>query len=783
MAEQATDSQREEALAVDRVAIALLDDLLDVPESGRAAWIEANTDNLAVRSRLAAMLEADRIASIGAQGGTHLGTGAAALGLTSPTPLPGRIGQYRITGLIGRGGMGAVYRGVRDAGDFAHEAAIKVIKPGLLSEVLNQRFLAERQTLASLAHPNIARLYDGGSMADGSPFIVMELIEGVPIDIWASAQSLDTAARIRLVETVAHAVAYAHQRLVVHRDITPLNVLIQEDGTLKLIDFGIARAADTQGATTATDIAALGRLLKRLVPEPAAELAAIITRACDAAVPYPSADALAADLAALRTGYPVAAMTGGRRYRWRKFVGRNRAAVMAGSAAILLLIGGLVAVSIANAQARHAEAEAEARFQQTRAIAKSLLFDVFDEVSRVPGSTMARKTLAETAIAYLDVLAAMKGAPPDVAAEAGRGFVRLAEVVGGGEAQSLGRYADANALLDRAEALLAPAYAANPDDAATAIAFATLRMEQAATNLYNNNKADKARAQAIDAEKASAPFARTDGEAAALHATALRGQGDSFGWNDDYAGARPLHQRAEDFIASLAPALQQDQRVRAARSANLRLLGESHHKLKDNAQARARLDQAIAVNRSLLADAPDDTTTIRKLAISLWYAAVVHRTNNRMAEARPAIEEAVALSRQMQANDPDDAGALQMVALTGELLAQVHADRGDAAASKAASDDVLAAHEKLVALAGDTPGALRSMTSAMRTIGGNRYNLGDVAGACAVWRRTLANYLALDRAGDLTTFDRNNGLPEIRGYVEGICDGGQPRSQWPPRPL
>lgn len=758
-----------DAHATERVALLLFDDLLDVPETARSRWIDERTADSAVKARLAQLLEADRVAS--------LRTGGAALGLAGPAPLPDRIGQYRITALIGRGGMGAVYRGTRDTGDFAHDVAIKLIKPGLLSDVLAQRFRAERQTLAALQHPNIARLYDGGETAEGSPFIVMELIEGEPIDQWANARGLDTQARLALAETAARAIAYAHQRLVVHRDITPLNLLVQTDGTLKLIDFGIARPTDSDGSSTGTDIAGLGRLLKRLIPEPDREIAAIIEAA--QAPLYPSADALAADIAAVRTGHPVSAMNGGEVYRLRKFAKRNRAVVLAAGLALIALIGGLVAVSLANAQARRAEAEAETRFEQTRAIANALLFDVYDEVSKVPGATQARETLAKTAITYLEALATMTDAPTDVRAEAGRGFVRLAEVTGGGQSQSLGRYADANALLARAEALLAPAYAENPRDPAIATAFATLRLEQAGTNLYNNNDADTARAQARQAEAAIAPFSASSAEAARLMATALQTQGDSFGWNNDYAGALPLHQKAEDFLAGLPVPLQADSGVRAARSANLRLLGEPQHKLKMHAQARATLDQAIAINRTLLAEAPDDPAMLRKLAVSLWYAAVVHRTNGRDAEARAAIEEAVSLANRMATQDPNDAGGLQMQAITGEVLAQVHADRRDAAASKAATAQVLKAHDRLVELAGDAPGARRSRTAALRTSGGNLYNLGDIEGACRVWRETLASYLALKSSGELSEFDARNGLPETQGLIRDVCEGGKPKADWP----
>ncbi|MCG2841859.1 protein kinase [Sandaracinobacter sp. RS1-74] len=773
--------------AIERVALILFDDLLDVPETARESWIAGRTADAAVKARLAELLEADRIAS--------LRTGGAALGLSGPSPLPERIGQYRITALIGRGGMGAVYRGTRDTGDFRHETAIKLIKPGLLSDVLAQRFRAERQTLAALQHPNIARLLDGGETPGGSPYIVMELIEGEPIDRWATARNLDTGARLALLETTARAVAYAHQRLIIHRDITPLNVLVQADGTPKLIDFGIARPADMEGASTAVDIAALGRLIKRLIPDsgpesgpkagprPSPELAAIVAAATAETPAYPSADALAADLAALRSGQPVAAMNGGETYRIRKFAARNKAAVAAAALAFLALAGGLVGVSFANAQARRAEAEAEARFEQTRAIANALLFDVYDSVSKVPGATNARETLAKTAIAYLDALAAMENAPADVRAEAGRGFVRLAEVTGGGQSQSLGRYADANALLARADALLTPAYEATPDDQALATAYATLRLAQAGANLYNNNNEIAARAEAEQAEKAIAPFATRTPEAARLMATALQAQGDSYGWNNDYKGALSLHQKAEDFLAGLPADLQQDAGVRSARSANLRLLAEPQHKLDMPAEARATLDRAIAINRSLLAEKPGDPAIMRKLAISLWYAAVVHRTNKRDAEARASIEESVAIADRMAAQDPNDASGIQMQAIAGEVLAQIHADRRDAAASKAATAQVLQAHDRLVALAGDAPGARRSRNAALRTSATNLYNLGDTEGACRLWRELLASFLALESEGKLSEFDRQNSLPETRAFLHDICDSGKPPRELPARNL
>jgi serine/threonine-protein kinase len=721
-----------------------------------------------VKARLSAMIAADRVSS--------LGTGAAAL--AGGAPGPERVGPYRIIGLIGRGGMGAVYRASRDAGDFDLDVAIKIIKPGLLSDQLAVRLAAERQVLAGMNHPNIARLFDGGTLPDGAPYIIMELIDGRSADRWANAVGADTRRRVELVITAARAVSHAHRRLVIHRDITPANVLVTPEGQAKLIDFGIARPAD--GAfTTATDVFGLGRLLTRLVPAPDAELAAVIARATaeDPEARYATADALADDLAAWRDGRPVAAFGGGRGYAVAKFVRRHWLAVGASAAAVVLLIGALVAVTAANRQARLAEAEARTQFAQTRSVAKALLFPVYDEVAKVSGSTAAKAELAETGIAYLDALAASPEAPHDVKVEAGRGYVRLAEVTGGGQAAQLGRYADADALLKRAEALLGPAFAAMSGDRETALAYAALRLEQAGTNLYNNNDADAARGQAAAAEAALKPWAGKDAEATAQTLTAIQTQGDSHGWNDDYPGAFPHHQRGEALATALPAALQADARVRMARSGNLRLLAEAAHKTGRADVARQANDAAVAINRQLLAASPDDPQRLRKLTTSLWYSAVVHRTNGRDAQARASIDEAVALARRMVARDAADAGALQMLAVTTEVKAQILADAGDAAGNAAIAAAMLGAHDRLVALAGDVPGARRSRAASLRTQGTNRWNLKDMAGACGYWRDALGTYDALAAAGDLSKFDANNARPEVAGQVATLCTG---KAVWRP---
>jgi serine/threonine-protein kinase len=789
--------------ALDREAIALFERMLDVPETERAAWIDARTTGRPeLRNRLTALRDGDRLASL------HTGGAADDADLDEP---PARIGAYRIAERIGRGGMGSVYRGERDIGDFAHEVAIKVIRPGLLGERLIARFGHERATLARLRHPNIAQLYDGGQTGDGAPFLVMEFVDGPPLLEWVAAHPPDRATRQRLFGEICAAVAFAHGHLIVHRDLTPSNILITGEGIPKLIDFGIAKPADvaadiardigdagaslaslsltpgyaaperTTGAavTTAADIYSLGRLLERLIPpEPwDRELRAIVARA-SAATPgdrYPTVDALRADVEAWREGRPVAAMGGGGRYVAGKFLRRHRWSVAGAAIALVLLLSAFTLTILAQQREARARAEAERRFEQTRGIAKAMLFEVYDEVSRTPGSTRARAMLARVAMRHLDTLAADANAPSAVRLETARGYVRLAQVVGGGQSSQLGLTRDSDALLARAAALLATLEAGHGGEPAFRTAKASLLVEQAGANLYNNNAVTQARAQAIAAQALVRPLAMRDAEAAATYALAIQTEGDSYGWDDDYVRARPFFHQAERLIAGLPANIAADRRILSVRSGNLRLLAEASHKLKADDAAVTAIDRAVAINRQLIARAPDTPALVRKLITSLWYRAVLLRALERDPLARASIDEAVTLARSAMARDPSDAGAAHLFAITGEVSAQVRADAGDPAASLAISDEVIAAHHRLVALSGNAAGPRRSMASALRTRGGNLYNLRDYPRACSAWREGVATLAALEREGTLTETDRANGLPDMRRLVAQSCEGGPPR--------
>ena len=269
----------------------VLDRAIAVPDGQRTALLDAAcSDDSELRKEVESLLHAHQQA-----GSVFLGKPALAVDLPGIASIDNssragrRVGVYRLIELVGRGGMGDVYRAERADGQYDKQVAIKFVRAGLDTAAILERFRNERQVLASLDHPNIARLLDGGTTEEGLPYLVMELIEGTPIDQYCDSENLSITERLRLFLHVASAVQYAHQHLVIHRDIKPGNILVTKDGVPKLLDFGIARILDPaispqvtvvnpmtpeyaspeqvrgEPVTTATDVYSLGVVLYQLL--------------------------------------------------------------------------------------------------------------------------------------------------------------------------------------------------------------------------------------------------------------------------------------------------------------------------------------------------------------------------------------------------------------------------------------------------------------------------------------------------------------------------------------
>ena len=333
-----------------------------------------------------------------------------------------RIGTYRILREIGRGGMGTVYLASRADDAFQKLVAIKIIRRGLDTDDIIHRFHGERQILAMLDHSNIARLLDGGTTDDGLPYFVMEYIEGEPIDLYCDQRKLTVTERLKLFQGVCSAVTYAHQNLVIHRDIKPGNVLVTKDGVPRLLDFGIAKllAPGTspgertltvlrpltpeyaspeqirgETITTASDVYSLGVLLyelltgekpHRLADKTPAErervvradsrplrgdLDNIVAMAMreDPQRRYLSVEQFSEDLRRHLDGRPVIARADTVTYRTTKFVARHKSGVAAAGLLLLTLSAGIVATAW---QARVARLET-AKAQRINAFLQEML--------------------------------------------------------------------------------------------------------------------------------------------------------------------------------------------------------------------------------------------------------------------------------------------------------------------------------------------------------------------------------------------------------------------------
>ena len=231
-------------------------EVLAAPEEARASILEHQCEgDAALMAEARSLLEAHRAEQA-------LTIQLTAEVPTEPSTCQGRwLGPYQLDRLLGRGGMGAVYLAHRIDGQFRQQVAIKVIDLPLTTELFRERFRQERQILAQLVHPYIARLLDGGVSEDGGPYLVMEYVDGIPIERFCRVNRLPVRDRLLLFTKVCAAVHFAHQNLVVHRDLKSDNILVLNDGTPKLLDFGTAKLlAPVPAANTATEFTRLGLL-------------------------------------------------------------------------------------------------------------------------------------------------------------------------------------------------------------------------------------------------------------------------------------------------------------------------------------------------------------------------------------------------------------------------------------------------------------------------------------------------------------------------------------------
>jgi serine/threonine protein kinase len=412
----------------------------------------------------------------------------------------GNCGLYRLVRLLGRGGMGTVYLGERADGEIQQKVAVKLLsshRPGW-----RNRFLKERQLLASLNHPSIVHTIDAGHTEDGRPYLVIEYVDGIPLDVYASR--IGPRDRLMLFLRVCEPVSHAHRHLIIHRDLKPSNILVDASGLPKLLDFGIAKLLDetedpTQTVerlltpnyaspeqirggiqTTATDIYSLGAILyklltgrtprqqgigvspsrgvidttrevappRRLNPNVPLDVSYIVMKAIrtEPEERYASVEAFEADIRAYLESRPVIARSGNVWYRTRKFLQRYWMPV---SAAALVILSLSIGMYVANRE----RTVAERRFQQLRQLSNRV-FDLDKAILKLPGALDARRRLVAASLEYLEGLASSAQGDLDLAEEIASAYERAASIEGVPTEFNLGDFGKAEQILQKADGLI-----------------------------------------------------------------------------------------------------------------------------------------------------------------------------------------------------------------------------------------------------------------------------------------------------------------------------------------
>jgi len=589
---------------------------LEVEEAERPQWLDSACNGDArLRTEVLSLLGSDEAAA--ARGGSifvagQFGTVAASL-LQSDSP--SRVGPYRLVRELGQGGMGTVYLAERDDDQYKTQVAIKLVRRGFDTDLILNRFYRERQTLARLQHPNIARLLDGGTTGEGLPYIVMEFIEGLRITDYCREKNLTIPQRLALFLNVCRAVDYAHRQFVVHRDLKPGNILVDQSGEVKLLDFGICKLLHTQTHFSSPDETIDAGLPKMLTPDyaspeqirgdpitvasdvysAAAVLYEILTGTkphkidaftltgiergiCETEVTKPSL-AAAADKSLARqlrgdldiilmhalekdparrystiqqfaedirlhlAHKPVHARPDQFLYRASKFIRRRRGLVAAAAA---VLIAGSAGVVSTLRSARIANEN----LRLVRNLSNTFVFDVYDAVSSLPGSTNARQLIVKTGLQYLDDLSRNAGGDVELQRELASAYRRIGDVQGNVMSSNLGNTAEALRSYDKSLALLEYAVRRDPGNRLAVLEQITVYERIGAVRSYTRNPAQALASYETARNLAEAYFAKNpnDWQVGRRLAELHNATGEALRRGGDYVAARGAYGRALEIL-------------------------------------------------------------------------------------------------------------------------------------------------------------------------------------------------------------------------------------------
>ena len=626
------------------------------------------------------------------------------------------VGNYRLVELVGSGGMGSVYRAVRVDNEIEMSVAVKLIKAAFYSPEIIAKFRAERQILANLQHPNIARVLDGGARADGLPYLIMEFVDGVTPGDYCGQHDLAINQRLVLFRQICSAVHYAHQNMVIHRDLKPANILVTSEGTAKLLDFGIAKILSPdpsqqsdaateplmarmtvrysspeqvrgEQVTTASDVYSLGVILYELLtghspygdvdqaphqlmsavceeepsrpsafaPKLKGDLDNIVLQALrkSPAERYASVAQFSDDIGFYLDGRPVQARGDAPLYLATRFIRRNLAMVLVAMLLLCSLIGGLVEVTLARGRA-------ERRFNELRQLAHSVMFNYADALDSVPGSTPVRAQMVKDALSYLDNLS-KEADTPQLQREIVDAYARVSNVQGNEYQNNLGdtagSMASARKAVDAAEKLLREDRTA-PALNSVAEAFSTFGDLLFSTG--DLAATDRAYQRAISLRQEIAAKSPHDTDNSLALVTCLKHMGDlygGYGWPNLGKTAESLAYYQESSALAAKLVAQFPASIDAAKGSYKALmsLSSSETTMGMRSEAAKDLSETLRQIDKVRAEIPGDTHVDLELANAEARFGQMLLDDRDAAGAIPHLSHAVDLMRNLLNTDPGNA--------------------------------------------------------------------------------------------------------------------------------
>lgn len=708
----------------------VLAEALELPPNQREAFVaSACGGDPKLIAEVHSLLSAhDRAEAKDAFSGAFLETESEA-----PDPRLGtHLGPYRLEARLGHGGMGAVYRAVRDDGQFEQHVAIKIVRMDSSREDL-KRFRAERRILAGLEHPNIAHMIGGDVTDDGLPYLVMELVEGEHLNVYCDRLNLSTSKRLELFRTVCAAVQKAHQNLVVHRDLKPSNILVTSDGTVKLLDFGIAKLTESDDSSqtrltrtgframtpeyaspeqirgdtisTSSDVYTLGVLLYELLtgerpyqlgglsasqiervvcqdapPRPSSgakhlsgDLDTIILTAMhkDPARRYSSVETFSEDIRRFLEGLPVVARGDSAAYRLSKFMARNRLGVAILS---LFLIGTAISLVAISRQARIAEQ----RLTDGRQLANTLLLEIHDSLLDLPGSTPARRALVTSALGYLDGMIEEAGADPKFQTDLATAYETLGDLQGNPLGENIGDLKGAMASYQKAIAIRRDLLGNDPTDPGLIrdLAIAEGRSAMLINTSGDGHLAIKTAEKSLEQlDQINTPPL----DDAFIHRTeTIRSHYAWFlMWEGKVSESKTELAKAIPRLEAVAQRNQDDLGIRLDHWRSIKYSGDSYIFDWDPVLCVERFEEGMTIIRELETEFPDNPRVQRAKGTNLKRLGDCAKWTDRPQDCLDYYRESLAIAEDLARSDPENATAQRGLAYGLDALGAWQASLGD----------------------------------------------------------------------------------------------------------